>query len=470
MTDEELFRRKLKVHPGEGVVTLGYSRPTWVGLSYEEFFKSHGWILGATGKGKSFAMLAILYQIIRDTNFPVLWLDMKSELTDLMTGIFLPALSTLVDGIPNEIRMVSPFDKTYMPMLRITAPEEGVSHEVQAFNLAKSLEQALGSELGGRMTRVFLHLSLLAIELNLPLTILKTWVEQPQTFVRAARKSKSRVVQSYAANYTTRENKASVEALLARLDSFLFLGSTRQALEAPSCVSFPEALQAGITPINLGNPPAGAEHVAKFYAGILLGRLTRAILSREVTPETPPCIVVFEEFQEALSRDHIDQFCRLLALARYKRVSLWFLNQQPSQIATVSPHLLRVLRTNTDIQMCFNSNMDDAKAFRHALTVPAGVKERDVVAGITRLPKQVMYLWAKQVQCGAQKVNSPLLDLEKLKSMAASCPEETREAIRRGTLAVERGGGTIIAMPRAGDPAARATSPSADADGFPSLG
>jgi hypothetical protein len=426
--------------------------------------------MGATGKGKSFAMLAILYQIIRDTDFPVIWLDMKSELTDLMTETFLPALSTIVEGIPDEIRMVNPFDKIYMPMLRITAPEVGISHEVQAFNLAKSLEQALGSELGGRMTRVFLHLALLAIELNLPLTILKTWVEQPQTFVRAARKSQSRVVQSYAANYTTRENKTSVEALLARLDSFLFMESTRQALEAPSCISFADALRGGITPINLGSPPAGAEHVAKFYAGILLGRLCRAILSREVTPETTPCIVVFEEFQEALSREHIDQFCRLLALARYKKVSLWFLNQQPSQIANVSPHLLRVLKTNTDIQMCFNSNMDDAKAFRHALSVPAGTKERDVVAGITRLPKQVMYLWAKQVECGAQMVNSPRLDMDALRSMAASCPAETREAIRRGTLSVERGGGNVIPMPSPNGAAPHSgVAPDAD-DGFPNLG
>ncbi len=151
---------------------------------------------------------------------------------------------------------------------------------------------------------------------------------------------------------------------------------------------------------------------------------------------------MFEEFQEGLARHQVDQFGRLLALARYKRVALWFVNQEPSQVASVDPSLVRALRTNTGIETAFRCNVEDARAFAHALPVPTG--ERDVararhalVEEMTRLPRRTYRLWLRQAPFRAQKVRAPRIDLDDLRARAATAPTALRARIRKGTAAMD---------------------------------
>jgi len=206
---------------------------------------------------------------------------------------------------------------------------------------------------------------------------------------------------------------------------------------------FSECLENGLTIIDVGDPPAGAERVARFWAGILIGKLTRAIFSRSVEQESSQALVILEEFQEALRHDQVEQFGRLLAMARFKHIALWFVNQQPAQIAQVEPALVKLLRTNVGTVSTFRCALEDAKAMSHALPIAPGTKKpaearQALVEEMTRLPDRTFYFWLRQAPFRAQQVRSPRIDLGHLRELAAQSPAEVREAIRRGTVALPR--------------------------------
>ena len=447
--DVRRFKHATAGEPSADRILLARARdldgtPFWCGLSFDEFLSKHGWITGATGSGKSFFTLACLLQVLRDGRFPVVIVDLKSELSELLIEGLVPALLQTRSGeqLLQRLRIVRPFGRD-LPMLRVTEPEPGVPRAIQAFNLASALEDALADDLGSRMTRVFLRLCALAIELGLPLTVIQRWLEVPEAFVRDARRSTDSAVREYARSGFARESRPAVDALLARLDSFLFLDEVKLALSAPKCVSFAEALESGLTVVDLGSPPAGAERAQRFWAGILTGRITRAILSRPVTDQTPRTWVIFEEVQEALGSGQAEQFGRLLALARHKRVSVTLINQQPAQLAAISAPLVKILRTNAGIECAFRANLEDAKTLVHALPSPPGQRNAaearlGLVTELTHMPDREFLLWLKQAPFRAQRVRSPRLDIAGFRQAANRLPADAREGLRRGAVSMDR--------------------------------
>lgn len=444
------FAELMARSPGSGTLLLGRARdlddsPFWCGQSIEDFLSVHSWITGATGSGKSFFTLACLLQVLRDGRHPVVIVDMKSELSELLIELIIPTLLATPAGpqLLDKLRIIRPFGQD-LPMLRVTEPELGVPRSIQAFNLASALEEALSDELGSRMGRMFLRLSALAIELKLPLTVIQRWLESPQVFAKDARRSKDVSLREYASAGFARESRPAVDALLARLDSFLFLDEVKLALSAPGCVSFAECLESGLTIVDLGSPPAGAERAQRFWAGILTGRITRAILSRPVSPKTPRTWVVFEEVQEALGRNQSEQFCRLLTLARHKRVAVTLINQQAAQLGSVDPTLVKVLRTNAGMECAFRCNLEDAKPLVQAMPLSPDAQRLEatrqtMVQELLQLPDREFLLWMKRMPFGAQRVRSPRLDLESLRAVADGLPEELLSLIRRGTVSMDRG-------------------------------
>lgn len=447
--DQDTFARVMACEPQSKTLVLGRGRKLdgsafWCGQPIEEFLAVHSWITGATGSGKSFFALGCLLQVLREGRHPVVIVDMKSELSDLLIEVVLPSLVGTASGdrLIQNLRIIRPFGKD-LPMLRVTDPEAGVPRAIQAFNLASALEEALSDELGSRMSRMFLRLSSLAIELGLPLTVIQRWLESPERFGKDAGRSKDVSLREYALTGFVRESRPAVDALLARLDSFLFLDEVKLALSAPSCVSFAEALESGVTVVDLGSPPAGAERAQRFWAGILTGRITRAILSRPVGPKTPRTWVIFEEVQEALGKNQADQFCRLLTLARHRRVAVTLINQQAAQLGSVDPTLIKVLRTNANVECAFRCNLEDAKPLVQSMPLPPDAQRleatrQSMVQELTQLPDREFLLWMKRAPFGAQRVRSPRLDLEQLRQVAEQISPEQREAIRRGTVSMPR--------------------------------
>jgi hypothetical protein len=167
----------------------------------------------------------------------------------------------------------------------------------------------------------------------------------------------------------------------------------------------------------------------------------RAILSRVIRPDSPWSFVLFEEFQEALgpTTQVQQQFSRLLALARYKRCSLWFINQM--QAGQIDPSLVRLLRTNTGFECAFRANAEDARAYLHAVSVPKGTKRpaearQALVEQLTRLERRQFLFWAKG-HVRAQVLRSPRIDMDALRAAARTVSPDLRERIERGIVARE---------------------------------
>lgn len=449
----DLYRRefvaRLDCQPGKGSVLLargaGASGETqWLGLPAPELLKSHAWIMGATGAGKSFLILGLLWQLLRRGDVPIVLLDLKGELASLLIDLVLPSLLQMpeFERLISTLRIVRPFDPVRVPLLRLTDPEPGVSREVQAMNLASSLEDALGQDLGVRMNRVFLRLVALAIELGEPLTVLTRWLGNPATLLRDSQRSGDPTLREYAREGFPQESASSLDALASRLDTFLFLPETQLALSTPRCFSLPESLDSGLTIIDVGNPPAGAERVARFWGGVLIGRLSRAIMGRVVGEKSPQTLVVLEEFQEALSGSSVEQFGRLLALCRFKKASLWFVNQQPGQLSSVDPALPKLLRTNTGIEMIFRSSFEDARMLGPALAQGSSKRGAEGAPSraeeLTRLPDREYFLWLKKESFGAHRVRSPRLDLPAMRQAAAQVSERVAQRIQAGTVTMTR--------------------------------
>lgn len=455
------FQARFGVSRRRGAILLGrhllVDPAVPVGMSVEELLSQHGWVTGATGSGKTFYVLSQLVQLLRRPRSPLVIIDMKGELSRLLQETIIPGLLGEPDATirSDQIRIIRPYGSPYIPLLRLTEPEPGIPAEVQALSLASSLEEALGRDLGIRMERLWLKLCCLAIELREPLTTIHQWLENPVTLARDALRSADPRLRAYVRQSFEKETESSREALLARLDSFFLLSETRLALSAPRCLSFGDCLESGITIINLGEPPAGAERVSRFWAGVLVGRLTRAIMSRPVTANSPQTLVILEEFQEAISGGQIEQFKRLLALARFKRVVLWFVQQQASQIAAIDPALPRILRTNTGFEAIFRCNAEDARLLAPVLgpqTPRRGVSRSDPIREFVNLKDREFMFWSKRESFGPQRIRSLDLDMEAFHRAARLIDRATRLCLEQGSVAVPRRQLEALARTREAEP------------------
>lgn len=414
---------------------------TWVSLTRDTALLRHWWLTGSTGSGKTFAVVALLMQLIL-LGVVVVIVDAKGELAALTRDVLLPCLAQGPGGeeLLRHLRVVRPFDREFVPFLRLTWPEGGVPASVQAVSVATSLSDAVGAELGHRMLHVLVRLAALAIEGNLALPVLAEWLEQPHTFARAAQRSADASLRAYAVTDFPRENKETLRALRARLAALLTFPAVRDCLAAPACLDFSACLEQGLTLIDLSDPPAGLESASRLLGGLVTGRLTRAALNRAAGEESPPVVLVLEEFQELLRTTEVASIGRLLALARHRKTSIVFVNQEPGQLG---PELTRLLRTNAGIECAFRCSHHDAEALSHALPVPEDAAHqsearRSLARRMTRLPTRSFLLWIKDRPYPAQFVRSPRLDLAHWRAVAARASEEVHRRIRQGTVAVPR--------------------------------
>jgi hypothetical protein len=450
----EGFLRELRCNPADHHIRLGRAMSLmgdylWCGMSLARLCAMHLGFSGATGTGKSFLIAVLLYQLLLQ-RVPLITADMKSELTELLLEVVIPAvIASGREDLLDQVRVIRPFEAGRVPLLRLTEPEPDVSPQVQSLNIAQSLCEAAGHEMGLRLLRILLPLTGFAVEQNLPLPIISEWLRSPETFARAASGSVDPMIRAYALHELPRENRASLNALRARLDLIFHLPEVREALSAPRCISFHECLGSGITILDFGSPPGGAEAAMKFIAGPVVGRLGRAILSRKMHPDTAPAIACFEEVQELLGSYQIEMFKRLIALCRFKRVSLWFSNQQPAQIAEADRTLLRILRTNLGAECIFRSSVEDARVLSEGLSTrlrdETQMQARSrMTEEIATLPQRSFFLWLRDSRFGPQQLRSPRLDLDALRQAASSLSSEQRERIRLGSASIARSTGDVV--------------------------
>ncbi len=268
------------------------------------------------------------------------------------------------------------------------------------------------------------------------------WLSDPMRFARDAARSGDSELVAYAVRHFPQENKASVSALVSRLDAFTFWRDTKLVLNAPDTFSFPEVLDAqrAIVNVDLGSPPAGAERVQGFWAGFLFRELARAILTRRVTPGSRPRSGhwkgISSRARRRAGRDHESpdlvesiQEMRDLAVESIRCAGAARVAGAPA-----------ILHTNAGIEAWFRSPIEDARALGH--TLPA-TDPRDPAAGraelierITRMPRRHALLWIKTHR--AVFMRSPRIDFDAIRTRAGAAPPDVHTAIRDGIVTGRR--------------------------------
>jgi DNA helicase HerA-like ATPase len=441
------FLSRFEVVPGRGVTVLGTleeeaGAPRLIGQKSRLCAAQHALITGSTGAGKSFWILSTIASFLQ-AGLPVVVMDMKGETAALLVETLLPALAA--SGRPvGPVRVIRPFDKTFVPQLRVTAREPGIDPEVQALSIGTTLEEVGGERFPARMTRVARTALLLLMERSEPLPRLCDWLANPGLFAQVARSSENERIRTYAAGGLAKEIETSGEAVLARLENACFLPVVREALETPECVSFRDLLNDGISIIDLGGVPAGQERATRLFGTLLLGRLIRAALSRDVPEGAAPTVLILDEIQEVLNTETAEGLKRMLSLARFKKAFAWLVTQTTQTLSDVDPGLAQSLSANIGLEVAFRAGIKDASRVKSASAGDGSDAERRALQDrMLRLKNREFALWMRREGWPAVKVKSPLIDINALRRLADACPAEKREAIRRGVCAIPRKGGVV---------------------------
>lgn len=416
--------------PRRGWLILGRSRrrsgaPCFVGVPVMDFIGRSSWIVGASGGGKSYLILAILLAVWAQDACTTVVVDMKDELADLAIEARRGLVGMGLVDLPRPL-VIEPFGDRPAP-LRLTLPQRGVDPRVQALNLASALEEMLGSDFSFGTTRVFLQMAPLLIEGRHPLTRLARWLQIPAEFQRDAMRSRDPATRDYALRQYPRENRASLRALGGRLEMLLYLPQVRASLESPECFDAAGALEAGVTFVKLGGAPAGCEPAQRLLASLIVGSVTRAVLSRPIREGMRPALVVLDEVQEALrvQENEARHLSRTLSLARFRACSLLMANQTAAQL---DRRLLDVIQTNTATQCVFRSNVEEAQVLSRVLPfapraeTPAEARRR-LVQTIAHLGDREYVLWAKRAGVAA-RLRTPRIDMTALRTFAVRVPPD----------------------------------------------
>jgi len=447
-----------------------------VGLSRERLFATHLAISGASGSGKTTLALDLIDQLIREPGARLVALDPKGDLDRGLRDERLPILAhRLGPAFADQVRYLRPFAGGPFPPLRLTARESGTPIEVQSLSLATALAEASGLPLTPPAVQAFTKLAWLAIELNEPLTLIVTWIARPEMFARAARRSEDERLRHYAIVEFAREHRGMLRALQARLESVLLLPSVRAALEAPICISFAQSLEEHHLLIDLSHPPGGEEAAVRILGGPIVGRLTRAMLSRPVQDDSPQVVFAVDELQELLTHYEAASFARLAALARSRRVSLLCANQQQIQLGS---KLAEVVRTNAGVEILFRCHAADAEKLAHVLPVSPAAEHpseerRALVRRMVSLPRRHCLLWVKDGAVPAHFIRARKVDFDALRQAVADVPAGTRDILGRWPETYATRGVPAVGVESAGPARPPSHPPKAEPKSdscFPSLG
>jgi hypothetical protein len=453
----------------------------WIGLTPQRLREVHLVGSGATGSGKTTAGMDITRQLLAFGGVKLTNMDPKGDTSAALEGLHAasgdePAAAS---GL-GEVKFFRPFDRHVVPQLRLTAREAQVPAEVQALSLVSSLEEATGAELGLRMRSIATPLATAAIELGLPLSVIVDWLGDPRAFRDAAAGVPNERLQEYAQSQFPKESRESVSAIRSRLEAVLLLPIVRRALEARTFLPLEDWIERFHLNFDWSRPPAGQEAAVRALCGPVMGRLTRALLNRAPGPTSPHILLLGDELQEILGRFETVGVGRLMALARSRGVSCFFMFQQRSQLPR---DLQELLRTNATVELVFRANHRDAATYAHSLPVaedePDAARVRaSLVRRLERLPRRQFLLIVKDSPHGGQFLEAPEINIPRVDrpgDHVSSCGEPEEHSVSPPlSLAADPAGRQASAWSEhdrgTSGPDAHGSAPTTDAGDYPELG
>lgn len=343
---------------------------------------AHQHVVGASGSGKSYFVLHELIALLEGRALnSLLVLDMKGELAELLTDHALPMIASKLpaqeaDAFLRRIVVIDPFSPTHLPPLNVLVRDPGLPIAIQARDVAECFEAATESSVTSRMETILDWVLRLVIEVGGSFHAVRRALQEPAVLEGLVRESKDADTIRYFVMRFPVEPKASKLALLARLDRFLALPETQLTMGAAVSLDFDQLLRDRIVIVSLGRAPAGLQSVARFFAMVILTRLTRAIFRLPPRSQGFASLLVADEWQLALNPALALEFESILTLARSRGVHLWLAHQQLSQLDRHGAALKSVVLGQCAQQAVFRLAPEDARSFRSLFPATGTMRRR----------------------------------------------------------------------------------------------
>ncbi len=350
-----------------------------VTVQRSDIVKSHLVCYGATGVGKTVAMLLLYDQELRrliarleqglEPDCAILLLEPKHDLAPsflrLLEARLAETTGPIRERVLSQLTTFNPFGRYVVP-LPLLNPEQGVSPELHAMSLSGLIGRLSGSAFGPKQ-RPILDVILLAfimegIALPLGVELVGNW----ERLRALGRQSRSPMVRGFF-DENARMPAGSLDGIRARLLRLVFAPNLREMFSATQGLDFDSMLKPGsIGVLDVGGDQ-GDEDLTAFFCGFFLLKLGRAVRRRP--NGATPALLLIDEFQRVLQGDGdvADQSTTFLETARSRGVAVHLLTQSPASVSAVSPRLLRAIHTNAALEIL--GATDDPSALAGILPV-----------------------------------------------------------------------------------------------------
>lgn len=400
---------------------------------------AHFWATGATGAGKSFAIAAVLDQVIeailRGERIAIVVIVMQGFLADMLLGAIGRRLLTVSDAARaaflGRLHVLRFHRGGALVPWNLLAREDGVSVLEQGAAYAEVIEQVLGARFGSRQELAMSMLLAVAIEQGLSLPELRAELNRIDLIAARGARSAIPEVRLYFTERFRRESAASLDGIRSRLDLLLRSEVTKAVLHGPERLPVERMLAPGsVTLMDFSGGPLTVEG-SRALAGLafqLLGFQT-------FNPRRPRdgfTLMVGDELQQALSPATIRVVDTLLTTARAHRVGLGIVHQALAQLPR---ELEEILSANARYRFVFRTSREESRRVGEFLPEPedaTAARAQERLVG--RLPAGRMFFTDRLFDGGPMLLDAPRFEAPSLTAL----PTALREALERGALGVPR--------------------------------
>ena len=381
----------------------------------------HGLVVGATGGGKTTAVISILDKSLREVGpraFGVV--DPKGDLFN--------AARALVARAPEALApIVVDFTAQRPTSYGLLSRRDGETEERLVDRRMEVFDDVLGRENQAslRMSRMLRNTLWLAVEHGVSFPLIEFLLVNSEVLHGLGIRSRNERVANYFRNEYGRERESTALALLARLDFLLRTESIRLSLGSDRSIDFCDVMDCGRPLlINVGGPML-PRHTSKVIQSVILSDLREATFRRQRRDAPYPWF--FDEAQLLMDQPSDERnLTDILTMARSFGVNVVLMTQS-MKAASPSPAFLRQLETNTKWLLLFRSSSEDARIIEAGLRATGNVpKERDANGKLTYLTETEeirnalrdigslrtghAYLWLREGSHPVREVHLPQVD------------------------------------------------------------
>ena len=331
-------------------------------------FSRHGLVLGATGSGKSMAVISLIDQLRQreaSGGESIGWgvVDAKGELVRRIQE----RLGPEDEAVTLDFSGHEPVPYGLLHCRHDESAEELVERRMAVFADVLGREGPLSLRMG-RMLRAFLFL---AVEQHFSFPTLECLFSNPDSATRLAKECLNGRVKSYFAADFNRERQSTLPALSARLDFLLRHERLRLSFSCHDFVDFRQLMDRGVPVLVCCGGPSVSRSLSATIQSLVLSDIRKDIFSRIKTDKQ--YLFFFDEAQCLFDRSgDVENLLSVLAMSRSFGTHLVLVTQS-LKAALSSPEFVASLETNFRWLFSFRCGPSDAQILKPAIPLSGRV-------------------------------------------------------------------------------------------------